>query len=142
MREEKSRLLCVLVGIMFMLTGLVSGRLAQAQVASGTITGIVRNEAGEGAPGADVALKNEDTGAERATHTRSDGAYVFTVVQPGTYTISVKLKGFVPASLGDIRLAVGQNVIADFGMHGEKEEGETSSTAPAPPPPAARNFYL
>jgi hypothetical protein len=142
MRVKKRGRLCLQVGFTVMLSGLVASHLAYAQVDSGTIRGSVRNEAGEGAPGAEVVLKNEDTTHERTTHTRSDGTYIFTPVEAGTYTLTVRLKGFEPATLTGLSVAIGQNVMASFALHGEKAEGETSSSVPSPPGPQARNSYI
>lgn len=141
MRVEKRGRLCLPVGFTVMLCGLVAGHLAYAQVDSGTVRGIVRNEAGEGAPGAAVVLKNEATALERTTHTRSDGTYVFTPVEAGTYTLTARLKGFEPGTLTGLSVGIGQNVMASFALHGEKAEGETSSSVPSAPGPQARNFY-
>ncbi len=141
MRVKKRGLWCLQVGFTVMLSGLFASHLVYAQVDAGSVRGIVRNEAGEGAPGAEVILKNEDTALERSIHSRSDGTYIFTPVQAGTYTLTVRLKGFVPESLGRLSVGIGQNVYASFALHGEKPEGETSSSVPSAPPPAARNFY-
>ena len=142
MRVEKRGLWCLLLGLAIMLSGLFASHLVHAQVASSSVRGIIRDEAGAGAPGAEVVLKNEDTATERTTHSRGDGTYVFTPVAAGTYTLRVRLKGFVPAGMGHLAVPIGQDVVANFSLQGEKGEGETSSSAPAPPPPAAPNAYV
>ncbi len=69
---------------------------AFAQVDSGSVAGIVRNPAGDGAAGAKVFLKNEATAITKSTYARGDGTFIFTPVRIGTYTVSVELQGFVP----------------------------------------------
>jgi len=139
MRVKKSGLWRLQVGFTVVLSGLFVSHLVYAQVDTGTVRGIVRNEAGEGAPGAEVVLRSEDTPLERSTHTRTNGTYIFTAVRAGTYTLTVRLKGFVPGTLSQLSVSIGQNVFATFALHGEKPEGETSSSVPPPPGPKARN---
>jgi hypothetical protein len=71
-------------------------------------------------PGATVTLVNELTGDSRIGTTNETGAFVFSAVQPGTYTVRVELGGFAPferrntvvpaneqLSVGTIQLNVG-----------------------------------
>jgi len=87
---------------------------AFAQVDSGTVVGIVRNPAGEGAAGAKIFLKNEGTAITRSTYARGDGTYIFTPVKIGTYTLSVELQGFVPAFQSGVVVEIQQQVEVDF----------------------------
>jgi len=73
---------------------LVSAAAAQTQTAS--ITGRVTDPSGQVIPGAQVTLVNEDTGEERQRIAGDTGDFVFTALQPGTYTVRVAAQGFRP----------------------------------------------
>jgi len=89
---------------------------ASAQVDSGTVAGIVRNPAGDGAHGAKVFLKNEGTSISKSTYTRGDGTYVFTPVKIGTYSVSVELQGFVPAFQTGVVVGIQQQAVVNFNL--------------------------
>ncbi len=93
---------------------------AGAQVLYGSLVGNVTDETGSAVPGASVTITHTETGASHETVTDPTGAYRFQTVQPGTYTILVKLTGFrtftrsqIPVTLNnvtrvDAALQVGQ----------------------------------
>jgi hypothetical protein len=89
---------------------------ASAQVDSGTVAGIVRNPAGDGAHGAKVFLKNEGTSISKSTYTRGDGTYIFTPVKIGTYSVSVELQGFVPAFQTGVVVNIQQQAVVNFNL--------------------------
>ena len=93
---------------------------ALAQSVSASVAGTVVDQTRQVIPGANVTLVSELTGDARATATNEAGAFVFSAVRPGTYTVRVELAGFatferkntvVPAnerlSVGAIQLNVG-----------------------------------
>ena len=65
-----------------------------AQVLYGSMVGNVTDETGGAVPGATVTITNRETGASHEAVTDANGAYRFSTVQPGTYTMTVKLTGF------------------------------------------------
>jgi len=65
-----------------------------AQTVSGTISGSVVDPSGQVIPGATVNLINEATADSRTMLTNDEGSFVFTAVQPGTYTVKVEQVGF------------------------------------------------
>jgi len=95
-------------------------RPATAQVLYGSLVGNVTDATGSAVPGATVTVTDRETGASHDAVTDSTGAYRFTSVQPGVYTVTVKLEGFrsftrdhVPVTLNsvtrvDAALQVGQ----------------------------------
>ncbi len=89
---------------------------AFAQVDSGTVMGIVKNPAGDGAHGAKILLKNEGTSISKSTYTRADGTYIFAPVKIGVYSVSVQLQGFVPAFQTGIVVNIQQKVFVDFNL--------------------------
>jgi len=60
----------------------------------GRVQGIVTDASEAAVPGATVTLKNVDTGIENVKQTDSAGWYLFDLVPPGTYSVSVKAAGF------------------------------------------------
>ena len=67
---------------------------AFSQSVTGTITGTVMDSAGAVIASTAVTLINERTGATRRLTTNEDGRFVFSAVQPGTYTVKVEQPGF------------------------------------------------
>ena len=66
----------------------------EAQVLYGSIVGNVRDASSAVLPGATVVITHNETKATRETTTDATGAYRFSTVQTGTYTVVVKMTGF------------------------------------------------
>src|SRR5690242_2527194 len=74
--------------------GLIPGS-GYAQVAiTGKIAGVVTDASGAAVPSATVTVKSTALMAERSTATGADGAYLFDLLPPGTYEVTVTSKGF------------------------------------------------
>lgn len=58
------------------------------------ITGVVTDSAGAPVSGATVSIQREGGGSTLTAQTSDDGAYVFDLIQPGTYTVTVEKQGF------------------------------------------------
>jgi hypothetical protein len=67
---------------------------ARAQVLYGSIIGNVADSTGAAVPGATVTIEQTETGLKRELVTDSTGAYHFTAVPSGTYTVTVTMSGF------------------------------------------------
>ncbi|HEY2933159.1 MAG TPA: carboxypeptidase regulatory-like domain-containing protein [Acidobacteriota bacterium] len=65
-----------------------------AQQLNGTLTGTVMDASGAVIPGADITLKNEDSGNVRKTISNDEGYFTIAAVPPGSYTVSVEVQGF------------------------------------------------
>jgi len=61
---------------------------------SGDITGVVTHPSNAVIPNATVTLKNNATGATQTATTNAQGSYRFSLLGPGTYTISANATGF------------------------------------------------
>src|SRR5262245_55110873 len=72
---------------------------AAAQSVSGSVAGTIVDQTRQVVPGATVTLINEQTGDSRTTTSGAAGAFVFSAVQPGTYTVRVELSGFATYEL-------------------------------------------
>ena len=69
--------------------------IAWGQVSTtGKITGVVTDSSGAAVPGATVAVKGTSLMAARATTTQADGSYLFDLLPPGTYDLTISANGF------------------------------------------------
>lgn len=105
---QLARLLALLVAGVFIVSG------AEAQTNYGTIRGTVRDSAGAVVPGVEVSAINEHTGVAVSQLTNSAGAYVFSTLFPGSYTIQVAASGFQPVEVTGIQLQVNQTARYDL----------------------------
>jgi hypothetical protein len=89
-----------------------------AQTTSSSLSGTVVDESGQVIPGASVIIVNESTNETREAVTSAVGAFVFSGVAPGPYTIKISMTGFKPLEvkgrvvLANNRLAVGELKLA------------------------------
>jgi hypothetical protein len=89
---------------------------AQNVVLSGALSGRVTDQQGAVVPGASVLVRNLDNGVEAATETRHSGLYRFSVLLPGSYSIAVSLKGFLPMH-AVVQVQVGNTTSMNFELH-------------------------
>jgi hypothetical protein len=78
---------------------------AHAQTSSGAISGRVVDSTGLPVAGAQVRLVNQVLKDARTFTSTAGGDFVFTEVQPGTYSISVKMDGFKQFEQTDLQLS-------------------------------------
>jgi Carboxypeptidase regulatory-like domain/TonB dependent receptor len=87
-----------------------------SQTTSG-LTGTVTDLSGATMPGAKVTLTSTETGAQRETTSNEAGAYEFSALQPGSYTLTFQKEGFAQVTSAAIRLEVNQVARLDISMH-------------------------
>jgi hypothetical protein len=85
----------------------------QAQVATGTILGNVKDKSGAPVPGAQVIATNLDTQASRSATTDGEGQYTVPLLPVGNYKVEVSLTGFKNFVQTGIALEVGRNARVD-----------------------------
>ncbi len=85
-----------------------------AQLSTAAVNGTVRDQSGAVIPGATVTLTAVETSVKRVTTSNSAGAYVFTSITPGRYTVDATATGFQPEKIAEFLLAVGQTGTYDF----------------------------
>ncbi len=83
---------------------------AWPQTITSSITGSVRDASGLAVSGAEVALRNTATGAERKTASNERGDFVFASLQPGAYDVSVTMAGFKTAERRGVRLSASETL--------------------------------
>ena len=67
--------------------------LAQSTT-NGAISGTVTDPSGAVLPGLTVTLKSTEKGFTQEAKTNTQGFYQFTLVEPGTYTVTISAAGF------------------------------------------------
>ena len=72
---------------------------AYGQSSTATLSGTVQDQNGAHIAGASIALINSQQGTQRLTTTNSEGAFVFVLLPPGSYSITAT-KGRVCACRG------------------------------------------
>ena len=91
-----------------------------AQVANGSITGILTDSTGAIVPNAHVTLTKTDTGLTVQAQTNDAGIYNFSSLQTGPYKIQVTQPGFKKAET-TIQLGVGQTTQIDLALQVGKQ---------------------
>ena len=82
--------------------------VAQAQIETGTIIGVVQDSSGAVIPNATVVLTQTATGQERQTQTDARGAFNAQFMPLGTYSVRVTATGFKVKVVSGITLQVDQ----------------------------------
>jgi len=86
----------------------------QAQVAGGAISGTVSDTSGRVITGAQVSIRNVDTGVSRTTTTNEDGTYSAPNLLPGNYELTLSAPGFKTEVRSGIALTVGAAAVLDL----------------------------
>ena len=101
---QKNRILVGLVCVLLLTTPIV------AQSVSGSISGMVMDSTSAVIPGVAITLTNERTGEWRGLITNEQGRFIFSAVQPDSYTIKVELPGFQTLEQKDLVLSANENL--------------------------------
>jgi Carboxypeptidase regulatory-like domain len=96
-----------------------------AQV-NATVGGTVSDASGAVIVSVAVSAKNNSTGIVTNATTNTSGAYEFSSLQPGTYTVTATMSGFKTATYNNVALGQGQQVRLNFNME-VAAAGETVS---------------
>lgn len=101
------------------------------QIEVGRVTGTVTDASGAVVNGATVTLTNNATGVV-ATQMTANGVYVFTAVQPGTYTVRVEAAGFATHVTDNVVVNVQKTDTVDAQLSPGKvtEQVVVNTTAP------------
>jgi hypothetical protein len=108
------------------------GWLAEAQLPTATISGIVKDSSGAVIPGVSVTVTNAETGTSRSGQTGSDGSYRFPALQVGTYDVRAEHPGFQAKLQRGLRVAVGEEAALNFTLDVGAVTETVSVTAEAP----------
>ena len=100
MRLAKSLVVCLLFSIQ-----------AWSQGLTGQISGTIQDPQGSAIVDAEVVLTNMGTGQTRQSKTDTTGAFLFTQLLPGTYSVTVTSAGFKKLEKKDIILTATERVV-------------------------------
>src|SRR5438105_921205 len=89
---------------------------ANAQTATGQVSGTVTDQTGARIPNAAVTLQNLATNIESKATTTSGGAYTFPNVPPGQYSLRVEAPGFKAAHIPALTVGVSQVLQQDVAL--------------------------
>ena len=109
----------------------VSGRL-WAQAINGTVRGTVSDATGAPIAGAEVTVKNLDTGFVRVVKADDAGLYVAPDLPIGTYAVSSNASGFAPLTQTGVRISAGTDATVDEHMSLGSVATEVEVTGDAP----------
>ena len=103
-----SRLSIYLLALVLALLGSSSPGMAQGT--NGSLTGVVSDASGSAVVGAPVTLTNVDTNYPQTVNTNSRGIYLFNLVPPGKYSLTIAGQGFANYVQSGIVLQANANV--------------------------------
>src|SRR5947209_440473 len=84
---------------------------AFAQTVGASLRGTVHDPSGAVLPGAEVEIRNVETGAARALRADESGRWREPVLMPGEYELRLSAPGFQTVLRKGIHLAVGQDAV-------------------------------
>jgi hypothetical protein len=100
--------------VLLILAMAISAGAAYGQDAQ--VFGSVRDPSDASVEGADITLRNEQTGGTRTTRSNESGFYSLPALGPGTYRFLVRAAGFETVVREGVRLEVGDNARMDFAL--------------------------
>jgi hypothetical protein len=106
---------------------------AYAQDTTATILGAVTDPSGATVANADVKVTNTQTGIVVAVTTSDSGAYTVPQLNPGTYSVNIKVNGFQTANIPSLAVSAGDRRRADvvLTIGAASETVEIMTTTPA-----------
>src|SRR5947199_1445158 len=110
----------------------VTSATVLAQLQSGRIVGSVYDPQHAKVSGATVTVTNAATNVSKTLTTDTDGDYVVTPVDPGTYNVRAVASGFQTTVQNGVVLTVGQSERVDLALVLGSTATEVQVTAAAP----------
>jgi carboxypeptidase family protein len=107
-----------------LLTFFLAAGTADGQVVKGTFVGTVQDKSGALVPGVKIKVKNLDTNVGNTVSIDSDGNYIVSFLDPGTYSVTAQMTRFGTTVEPSIKLDVGARVRVDFTL----EVGDVTQT--------------
>src|SRR3974377_1847773 len=111
-------------GLLSLFCLLLLASITPAQsIVTGGISGIVTDPTGAVVSGAQLTLRNNATGEAQTVTSSANGDYVFALLKPGPYSLSVTKEGF-KTTTRSVNVLLGTTVNANVGL----EVGSTATT--------------
>src|SRR6204780_996174 len=80
------------------------------------LSGLIQDPSNSGVSGAEVTIRNEQTGGRRTTTSNASGFYSLPALGPGLYRLSIRAIDFETIVREGIKLETGENARMDFGL--------------------------
>ena len=107
-RSSSRRFLCTVLWLMTLAAAVLN-----AQEYRGRIQGVIRDTSDAVIAGATVTLRNNNTGVSVVRQTDTTGIYIFDLVEPGSYSVTVESKGFSKFVQTNVPLAARAGITVD-----------------------------
>ena len=104
----------VLLSLCLSIAGLTVPAIAQTNY--GAIRGLVSDAQSSVLPNASVTVTNEQTHIVRKSVTNTGGEYLFTALDPGTYTITITASGFSKMQQTSVIVSIGNTSTVDAAL--------------------------
>ncbi len=105
---------------------------ATSQLPIATILGTVKDTSGAVIPGANLSVRNTETGQTRTSVSGADGAYRFSALPVGSYELRIESAGFQSEVRSGLTLAVSQEAVINVALQVGAIEQTVEVTAEAP----------
>ena len=102
-----------------------------AQEYRGRIQGTVTDESNASIAGANITLRDVATNASQTRLSDQSGRYLFDLVEPGAYTLSVEAKGFAMYRQQNITIRQRGDITIDIGLRLASVSNEVTVNAEA-----------
>jgi hypothetical protein len=102
------------------------------QVAGATLTGTVLDTSGAPIAGAQIAIRNLNTGISRTVSTDSAGLFSAPNLEPSTYQVSASAPGFSTVVQSGVKLTVGAQQALNFSLPVGQQNSTVQVTSEAP----------
>jgi hypothetical protein len=89
---------------------------ARAQTVTGTLQGTVADQNGAALPGANITIRNVETGQERTATTNGEGAFNAAFLPLGKYTVTVAAKGFNTHLRENVNVELNQTFVLNIAL--------------------------
>lgn len=100
--QKSSFKLSLFIFLFAIVSALLSGTAAYAQLDQGTLAGTVHDSTGASIPNATVTLVDEATGLSLVRKSDNEGIFTFTPIKIGSYKVTVSAQGFSKAEQRDL----------------------------------------
>ncbi len=105
---------------------------AQSAAATGRLEGTVTDSSDAAVAGADITVRNQNTGVTTTVQSTPEGDFTVLYLEPGTYEVSIQKAGFGKRVLKDINITVGTRAVLHPQLSVGKIDTEISVNADTP----------
>ncbi|HUA15998.1 MAG TPA: carboxypeptidase-like regulatory domain-containing protein [Verrucomicrobiae bacterium] len=115
--------------LLCLLTAVNSCTILAQSGTSGALSGEVTDPSGAAVPGARVTMTDTNTRATREMESDAAGYFLFSLINPGTYEVTVQARGFAVAQSPPTAVGVGRTVELNFRLQVQSSNQTVEVTA-------------